>query len=79
VTSFYKIRQTTEWSDIKEADPRTRDTRNRVSSGDVLGNLAFADVKTPLCDVTLLEAHATAAQVNACVANKGAFAFISVH
>jgi hypothetical protein len=46
VTSFYKIRQTTEWGDIKEADPRVRDARNRASSADVLGKLAFAEVKT---------------------------------
>ena len=37
-----KIRWTADWSDIKVADPRLRDAKNRASSADVLRKLEFA-------------------------------------
>jgi hypothetical protein len=52
VTTFYKIRQIAEWGDIKEADPRLRDGRNRASSGDVLRKLEFAKGNASRSDVT---------------------------
>jgi hypothetical protein len=66
-TSFYKIRQTAEWGDIKEADPRVHDGKNRASSRDVLRKLTFAkEGKAPPCDVTRT---ATVSQVNTCLAH----------